>query len=233
LRAAIRAKVAAVRPGAGRGGAQPPDGSAAQAYFRLAIGLITPRAPVLAAVGGLSGTGKSALARELAPLLGPAPGAVVLRSDAERKALFGCAEADHLPRDAYTADTTERVYVLLAEKARRATAAGHSAIVDAVFARAEERTQLARTASAGGVRFCPLYLTADLATRIARIEGRLHDASDADVEVARAQERYDLGALDWPEVDASGTLEATLVAARMAIDTAATRASSPATPAGT
>ena len=65
--------------------------------------MIEPPPPRLVAVGGLSGTGKSALARALAPDLGPAPGAVVLRSDIERKALFGKDEQDKLPADAYAA----------------------------------------------------------------------------------------------------------------------------------
>ena len=63
---------------------------------------IAPAPPVLVAVGGLSGTGKSVLARALAPELGAAPGAVLLRSDVERKLLFGKDEHDKLPDAAYT-----------------------------------------------------------------------------------------------------------------------------------
>ena len=43
------------------------------------------------------------------------------------------------------------------------------------------------------------------------------DASDADASVARAQERYDLGPLEWTAVDASGTPAATLARARAAL----------------
>ena len=86
-------------------------------------------------MGGLSGSGKSALARALAPSLPPSPGAVVLRSDVERKAMFGVAETERLPAAAYSEDTTKRVYAALADKARRVIGAGHTAIVDAVFAR--------------------------------------------------------------------------------------------------
>ena len=92
---------------------------------------------MLVAVGGLSGTGKSVLARALAPTLAPPPGAVVLRSDVERKALFGKCEIEPLPPDAYGPDVTARVYAAIIEKARRVVAAGHSAILDAVFARAD------------------------------------------------------------------------------------------------
>ena len=65
---------------------------------------------MLVAVGGLSGTGKSVLARMLAPLLAPLPGAVVLRSDALRKQLFGVEETDRLPAAAYQPEINGRVY---------------------------------------------------------------------------------------------------------------------------
>jgi hypothetical protein len=177
----------------------------------LAQRLLAPATPQLIAVGGLSGTGKSILARALAPAFLPLPGAVVLRSDIERKALFGAEETQPLPEAAYTPQATARVYAVLAEKARRVTAAGYSAIVDAVFARADERTDIA--ASANGFSFQGLFLTADLETRLARIGGRTADASDADADVVRRQEEFDLGAMTWSKVDASGTPEETKIRA--------------------
>ena len=65
-----------------------------------------------------------------------------------------------------------------------------------------------------GVAFHGLFLTADLAVRTARVGGRTGDASDADASVARSQETYDLGRLDWSEVDASGKPEETLQRAK-------------------
>src|SRR6185312_10404523 len=98
---------------------------AATTYFRLAGDLIAPPAPMLLAVGGLSGTGKSVLARGLAPDLMPAPGAVLLRSDVERKAMFGVGETEKLAAEAYSKQTTHDVYEKLAEKASRILKAGH------------------------------------------------------------------------------------------------------------
>jgi len=212
-RAAIRAKVSAARA---RGHDLDGDERAdieqrARDYFRLAQDLLAPPPPRLVAVGGLSGTGKSVLARALAPALKPEPGAVVLRSDIERKALFGAAESERLPEQAYARDVTARVYDALVEKARRVMAAGHSAIADAVFAEPDERAAIAQ---AGGSAFHGLFLTAGLDTRVARVGTRAHDASDADAAVARAQERYNLGAMDWDEIDASGDAAETLERAR-------------------
>ena len=76
---------------------------------------------------------------------------------------------------------------------------------------------LAQDAQALGVPFHGLFLDADLATRIGRVGSRSRDASDADADVARAQASYDLGALGWARVDASGTPEETLGRARAAL----------------
>jgi len=169
------------------------------------------------AIGGLSGAGKSVLARALAPGLSPAPGAIVLRSDVERKALFGAAETGRLPAQAYTAEVTAKTYAALAEKARCITAAGHSAIVDAVFAEPGERAAIADIAKAGRVPFYGLFLAATLATRLARVGARTADASDADAAVAKRQESYALGPLDWIAIDASGTPAQTLARAEAAL----------------
>jgi uncharacterized protein len=227
MRAAIRAKVTAARLQSSTAEKKDDIAKVARKYFDLARELIEPPPPLLIAVGGLSGTGKSALARALAPGLGAAPGAVVLRSDIERKTLFGKDERDKLPTHAYAPDVTARVYATIADKARRAAAAGHCAIVDGVFAKPQERVVMERSASALAVPFHGLFLDADLVTRVARVGGRSGDASDADAAVARTQESYDLGALDWVRVDASGNPDETLARARAAIERSARSADTP------
>ncbi len=209
LRAAIRAKVTAARPK--RDAAME---KSARDYFALAHKPLQPLKPLLIATGGLSGTGKSLLARALTPEIAPLPGAILLRSDVIRKNMFGKSETETLPPEAYTADVTEKVYAELAAKARRILAAGHSAIADAVFAKADERESIAKAAPAA---FRGLFLTADLATRVDRVGGRKNDASDANEKIARAQEQYDLGPLDWHKVDASGTPVETFARAKKAL----------------
>lgn len=140
-----------------------------------------------------------------------------MRSDVERKTLLHKPELEHLPRKAYTPAVTAQVYAAIIDKARRALAAGHSAIVDAVFAGPDERHAVEQTAKDTGVPFKGLFLTADVATRVARTASRERDASDADADVARAQESYDLGAVRWNTVEASGTPDETMQHATAAL----------------
>ena len=217
MRAAIRARVTAARLERAKAPEQASVARAARAYFDFARQAIAPPPPKFVAVGGLSGTGKTKLARALAPELKPMPGAVIVRSDVERKALFGVGETEKLEPNGYTDEVTVRVYATLADKARRILAAGHSVIVDAVFAQPQERAALAESAKSAGFRLYGLFLTADLKTRLARVGTRAHDASDADAKIAQAQESYDLGPLGWTAVDASGTPENTLARAKAAL----------------
>ncbi len=106
----------------------------------LARAYLAPPPPLVIAVGGLSGTGKSTLAAHLAPLIGAAPGALHIRSDVERKRLFGVPETQRLDRQHYRIGTAQRVYSIVEDNARRALGAGHAVIVDAVFAKQEERS---------------------------------------------------------------------------------------------
>ena len=210
VRAVIRAKVTAARRR--QSGSSTETAHSARAYAALAQKLLAPAKPQLIAIGGLSGTGKSLLARALAPCVPPLPGAVVLRSDFERKALFGAAETNRLPPAAYAPEANDKVYATLAAKAQRVTAAGHSAIVDAVFAQSKERADIAK--AAGNTAFQGLFLTASLETRLARVGSRSGDASDATAGIARQQEQFELGRINWTKVDASGTPEETLIRAQ-------------------
>jgi uncharacterized protein len=199
------------------------DGIAAEAAWPEVAAPLGLLCPALIAIGGLSGTGKSALARRLATSLASAPVALVLRSDIERKRMFGIAETERLPSRAYSGEATRRVYARLADEARRALEAGRPVIVDAVFARHEEREAIAALTRACGVPFCGLFLVAELAVRLERIAARQGDASDADARVAREQEHYDIGTIDWTRIDAAGPPEAVLAAALKACAAAAMR----------
>ncbi len=207
-RAGIRAKAAAYQS----------DDAGARRYFALARGFLGAQPPALLAIGGLSGTGKSTLARALAPDLGAAPGALVLRSDVERKRLYGCEPHEHLPETAYGAAVTQTVYRILAKKARAALDAGHSVILDAVHAKPDERSAARDMAAHAGAEFVGIWLSAPEETLVSRVESREADASDAGAEVVRKQLRFDPGEIAWARVDASGGVDQVCERARAVLD---------------
>ena len=171
LRAAIRANVMLARIGPTCHD-EADIRQSARAYFELALRLIQPAAPMLVAIGGLSGTGKSVLARALAPDVNPDPGAVVLRSDVLRKQLLHFNETDRLPKSAYQPEITQQIYEGLSQRATRILSQGHSVVVDAVFADQKERTAIRDVGRKLGVGFVGLYLQTDLATRQRRVGHR-------------------------------------------------------------
>ncbi len=202
LRAAIRAKVAVLRPA----GAEDQTREARH-YLEAACALLAPRRLDLVAIGGLSGTGKSSLAAARAGSIGRAPGAVHLRSDIERKRLFDVQEFDRLPEEAYRPETTARVYQRLRDLAATALDADQSVIIDAAHLRPEERTAVAEIASRRKAHFTGLWLEAPVDRLIERVAKRKLDASDATAGVVSAQARQPTGVVDWCRVDASVPIE--------------------------
>jgi uncharacterized protein len=208
-RAGVRAMVTAERAGQEGGQAADRDRQTARSYLEASLQYLAPEPPRLVAVGGLSGTGKTTLAAALAPDLGSAPGAVRLRSDLERKSLFGVAETERLPSESYTPQASADVYAIVLRKARLALAAGHSVVADAVWSAPEERGAIEALAAELAVPFRGLWLAAPPQTLVARVEGRRNDASDATRDVVRAQLGRDIGYLSsaWTTLDAGGPAE--------------------------
>lgn len=186
----------------------------AKSYLRDAHAFLHPAPPCLVAVGGLSGSGKTTIARQIAPDIGAPPGALHLRSDLERKATFNVDELTPLPESAYSVEATDRTYRRLYDKAAAALAAGHSVIVDATFLAASNRRAIEKIAIDTQVPFHPIWLAAPQDILLHRIRTRAPDASDATEDVLRAQIAAMPEPGNWPTVDASGTLETTVMAAK-------------------
>ncbi|OZI60601.1 AAA family ATPase [Bordetella genomosp. 11] len=194
----------------------------ARDYGQLALRLLQARPARLIAIGGLSGTGKSTLAAAIAHRIGQAPGARVLSSDRIRKRLYGVAANARLPPEAYRPAVSEQVYATLARQALDTLARGHAVIADAAFERPEDRESLRQVAARAGVPFDGLWLEAALDLRLARVDRRRHDPSDADAEVLMMQMRKNRGAPSWRTVQAGGDPDAISesVAAMLRLDQA-------------
>jgi predicted kinase len=201
LRAMIRAHVEAAR---GRDG---------EALLAAAAAHLEPAPPRLVAIGGLQGTGKSTIARVLAPHLGRCPGALVLRTDEIRKRRFGVAPESRLPAEAYAADVSAAVHDEFFAMAATALAGGQAVVLDAVFLDAVQRARAARVARDAGVPFDGLWLEAPIDVLRARIAGRRNDASDADEAVLLRAAAVDPGPIDWHRIDVTSGGEAAAAAA--------------------
>jgi aminoglycoside phosphotransferase family enzyme/predicted kinase len=208
-RAAMRAHVAATRADGG-GTIKAELMQEATARLSEAIGFLAGEQPRLCVVSGLSGSGKSTLARELAPHIGIAPGAIVLRSDVIRKKLLGVREDERLPDEAYTAESNNRVYELIELRARTILKSGHSVIADAVYGREDERRSIELVARQSGATFWPIWLEAPAAVLEPRLAARRGDASDATIPVLRTQLSSVQKPRDWITIDAGSTKEHTL-----------------------
>lgn len=219
MRATVRAKVAAT---AERTQSDATKRAAlrteAADYFAAAQAYLSPLPARLVAVGGFSGSGKSTLARRIAPTLGAAPGAVILRSDTARKALFGVDELKPLPEKAYRPKISAKVYRSLLERARIALQAGHSVVLDAVYAKPAERDAAEAMARELEVPFAGFWLEGQIGLLAHRTTTRRGDASDATPEVVRRQAGSDLGTLTWHRLDAAQAPDQVAAAARRLLD---------------
>ena len=212
MRGAVRAMTAASR-GAGEEAARD---------FAFAMEALRPGpAPRLVAIGGVSGTGKSTLARSLAPRLAPPPGAIVIRSDVVRKRLSGARPEDRLPLSAYAPSMDRKVLARMAFDARAALRAGAAVVLDATFLDPQARACAEAIAHGQGVRFDGIWLEISTEAAMERVSRRVADASDANAEVVRHQAERAGRPVGWRIVDAGRPLAAVLADAEQGLDASA------------
>jgi aminoglycoside phosphotransferase family enzyme/predicted kinase len=190
-RALVRAQVEHLR-GAGHE-------AAARRYLETALAWTQPRQARLVITHGLPGSGKTWQSQRLLER----EGAIRLRSDVERKRLFGLGlleDSRASGADLYGTEATERTYAHLFATARMALQAGYPVILDAAFLRREERARAQALARELEAAFSILDCEAPLHVLRERLRARRGDASEADVAVlerlrtvAQPLERHELG----------------------------------------
>lgn len=198
-RATVRAKVTLLGA-AGQGVDAHAVIALAQRYLGVATRLAgldrSAAPPRLVLTFGLSGSGKTGAAGQLAQRLG----AVRVRSDVERKRLFALPPTGRSTPGLYAPEANRRTYERLQEVADQALSAGVSIVVDAASLQRQERDAMRAVAARHGAAFHLLVCQAPLPVLQARVaarhaEGR--DASDATPEVLARQQQW----AEWPGAD--------------------------------
>jgi len=193
-RALVRAKVAILRrqqAGTDQQAAQTADAEYLQ-YLQLAQQGIRRGQPAVLITYGVSGSGKSTIARQLCE----AAGMIQLRSDTERKRMAGLAaterSASETGRGLYTAEQTEKTYQRLADLATAVLRAGYAVIVDATFLQRRYRDLFRALAEQNQLPFVILECQSadrEIEHRIRTREVRGRDPSEATLDVLQQQRK--------------------------------------------
>ncbi len=179
-RAIVRAKVGCIRAGQG----DPTISAEIRKLAAAAVRHLRAGAVTLVLIGGLPGTGKSALAARIAEQFG----FPVLSSDRIRKELAGIPPEERVEADfgvgIYARPWTDRTYAELLSRAASLLAMGESVLIDATWASAEHRRAAAAVAAQATAELVQLQCTAPARLAASRILGRAGDVSDATPAIA-------------------------------------------------
>ncbi len=180
----------------------------ARQYLDETLSYLADKPVCIVAIGGLSGCGKSHLAKALAPYLGRKPGAYIARTDMIRKRLMQVKPSEKLGPYGYREPVTKLTYETLYSEVSQAAQAGYCVVVDGVFAREEEREKLQALAASLNIPFIGLWLEAPIDVLEERVRARVGDPSDANEEIVRLQAGYNLGEISWHHLNAARDFDA-------------------------
>ena len=174
---------------------------ALDARMQLSDFLTPVKGPFLVACGGFSGSGKSRVAREMAPFVAPAWGCFIVRDDVVRKQMASVDLTDTLDETFYTPENEKKVYARMRQKAKSLLQKGFPVILDALFYNPAERKKAESLAKRLNVPFVGLWLEAPLDVRAERVEKRLNNPSDVkSKKVLEEQLKKDLGKISWSKI---------------------------------
>jgi aminoglycoside phosphotransferase family enzyme/predicted kinase len=152
----------------------------AAAYYQLAHDYATSTQGKIVLMSGLSGSGKSTIARSIAPQLE----AIHLRSDVIRKHLAGVGLLEQAGDQIYTPEMTSKTYGKLAELGVLLASKGFNVILDAKFDRQDLRDAVTIAATSQNIPWQIIYCDAPIEALKQRLGDRAAKGGDAGDSIA-------------------------------------------------
>jgi aminoglycoside phosphotransferase family enzyme/predicted kinase len=156
----------------------------AKSYYHLAWKYTQLSQGKLILMSGLSGSGKTTIAKKLAPQLN----AIIMRSDAVRKHLAGVPLNQQANEEIYSSDWSEKTYHKLLELGLLLAKQGFTVILDAKYDKIKWRTPVIEQAKVNHIPLEIIYCDAPKEELKERLLQREKDISDATPEVLLKQE---------------------------------------------
>ncbi|MGL5925808.1 AAA family ATPase [Chroococcidiopsis sp.] len=153
-------------------------------YYRQAWEYTKPRQGKLILMSGLSGAGKSTVAKQLARQLG----AIHVRSDAVRKHLAGIALEQRGGDEIYTAEWHQKTYQRLLDLGVLLADEGFTVILDAKYDRTALRQEAIAQAESRQIPLQIFHCTAPVEVLRQRLQQRTGDIADATVDLLESQQ---------------------------------------------
>ncbi len=160
----------------------------AAAYYTLAHRYTQPRQGRITLMSGLSGSGKSTVARHWARL----SNGIHIRSDAVRKHLAGIPLADRGDAAIYSSEMTAQTYERLSTLGLTLAQDGYGVILDAKYDQDALRRGVIEAAQAAGIPIQILHCIApdqELRTRLEQRASAGQDIADATADLLEAQKQ--------------------------------------------
>ena len=156
----------------------------ARDYYRQAYQYTQSKPGSLILMSGLSGSGKSTVARTIARNTS----AIQIRSDAVRKHLGGIPLDQSGTDRIYTAEMTQKTYERLLELGTMLAKEGYTVILDAKYDRVNLRQPVIAQAQANKIPLKIFYCTAPMSVLCDRLKQRQNDVSDATADLITTQQ---------------------------------------------